>query len=85
MDSPALGEWIVPRSGAKRGWELWKRFAVAFGRFQTRLILSLFYILMSPLSILVCLFSNSLALRKGISAWRARIDQGSSLKTARRQ
>lgn len=74
-----------------RLWDRWKRIAHAIGRFQTRLLLSLFYFLViSPLGLLMRLFRwDPLATspRKAAhpSNWKPVADPEPDLDSLRRQ
>lgn len=73
---------------ARRAWERWKVIAKKIGNFQSRLLLTLFYLLIVPFfALIVKVFKDPLHLRppKGGSFWLPRTHPHPTETTARRQ
>ena len=73
---------------ARRAWERWKVIAKKIGNFQSRVLLTLFYLLIIPFfAIIVKVFKDPLRLHapKGGSYWRERTTLHPTEQTARRQ
>ena len=73
---------------ARRAWERWKAVAKKIGNFQSRLILTLFYLLIvPPFALIVKVFKDPLRLRapKEGSYWLVRTTPHPTESTARRQ
>jgi hypothetical protein len=86
--SQAAGPRGIERSLASRAWERWKVIAKKIGNFQSRLLLTLFYLLIVPFfAVIVKVFKDPLHLRphKGRSYWRERTMPHPTQSTARRQ
>jgi hypothetical protein len=68
-------------------WEHWKKFAHAFGNFQARLLLMLFYyVVAAPFALGLKLLSDPLRLRKPNGEWTPRPERaGDALTAARRE
>lgn len=72
-------------------WAGWKRVAHAIGRFQTRLLISLFYVLViSPLGLIMRLFGwDPLEVRRSKARrdtnWKPAASEEPNLDTMRRQ
>ena len=78
----------MSQSLARRAWERWKVIAKKIGNFQSRLILTLFYLLIVPLfALIVILFKDPLRLRarEEGSYWLRRTAPHPTESTARRQ
>ena len=78
----------MPQSRSRRAWERWKVIAKRIGAFQSRVILTLFYVLIVPVfALIVKLFKDPLHLRshKGESYWIERKTPHPDESTARRQ
>jgi hypothetical protein len=78
----------IEGSLASRAWERWKVIAKKIGNFQSRLLLTLFYLLIVPFfAVIVKVFKDPLHLRphKGRSYWRERTMPHPTQSTARRQ
>ncbi len=78
----------MPQSRSRRAWERWKVIAKKIGAFQSRVILTLFYVLIVPVfALIVKLFKDPLHLRshKGESYWIERKTPHPDESTARRQ
>ena len=78
----------IERSLASRAWERWKVIAKKIGNFQSRVILTLFYLLIVPVfALIVKIFKDPLHLRspKQGSYWRERTTPHPTKSTARRQ
>ena len=72
----------------RRAWAGWKKFAFAFGSFQTKVVLTLFYgIAVCPLGFFTRMFSDPLRLKKpaGAAGWRARETRDRTVDDLRRQ
>jgi len=78
----------MSKSLRSRAWERWKVIAKKIGNFQSRVILTLFYLLIVPVfAIIVKVFKDPLHLRapKGGSYWHERTTPHPTESTARRQ
>ncbi len=78
----------MAQSRSRRAWERWKVIAKKIGAFQSRVILTLFYVLIVPVfALIVKLFKDPLHLRphKGESYWLERKTPHPDESTARRQ
>ena len=78
----------MPQSRSRRAWERWKVIAKKIGAFQSRVILTLFYVLIVPVfALIVKLFKDPLHLRshEGESYWLERKTPHPDESTARRQ
>jgi hypothetical protein len=71
----------------KRTWERWKAIAHVIGNFQARLLLSVFYIILTPIFALIVKGKDPLDLRSGNreSYWRQRPTAEEPGALARRQ
>jgi len=71
----------------KRIWERWKNFSLKIWNFNTRLILTLFYLIfISPISIFIRIFGNPLKVnRKKDSNWLDPEDLSYTLEKAGEQ
>jgi hypothetical protein len=71
----------------KRAWERWKAIAHVIGNFQARLLLSVFYIILTPMFALIVKAKDPLDLRSGNreSYWRQRPTTEEPDALARRQ
>ena len=78
----------MSESQARRAWERWKVIAKKIGNFQSRVILTLFYLLIVPIfALIVKVFKDPLHLRssEGESYWRERTAPQPTESSARRQ
>ena len=67
-------------------WQGWQKVAKRIGDFQTRLILSLLYIvIVLPIGLIARLFSDPLALKKSATHWDAKASSPPRIEEARRQ
>jgi hypothetical protein len=69
-------------------WEGWKKFAHAFGAFQTKLLLTVFYYVAAlPFGLLVRLFMDPLAIapRRSGTGWVERGTRDKSIDDLRKQ
>jgi hypothetical protein len=73
----------------KLAWSQWKRIAGVIGRFQTRVILTIFYVLIvGPVSLLAKLFRHDPLNRRidnNAHYWKDHEAQGTDLERARHQ
>jgi hypothetical protein len=78
----------MSKSRASRAWERWKVIAKKIGNFQSRVILTLFYVLVVPMfALIVKVFKDPLHLRSSDaeSYWLERKTPQPTESTARRQ
>ena len=68
-------------------WQKWLAMGVAIGRFNSRVILTLVYILIvTPLGLFTRIFWDPLGLRgKRAFLWTTRVPENGSIKSAQRQ
>jgi hypothetical protein len=68
-------------------WQKWLAMGVAIGRFNSRVILTLVYVLIvTPLGLCARIFQDPLALRgKRASSWTTRVPENGSIENAKRQ
>ena len=79
---------LMSMTRRRRAWERWKVIAKKIGAFQSRVILTLFYIFIVPVfALIVKLFKDPLHLRsrEGESYWLERKTPHPDESTARRQ
>ena len=73
----------------KRLWRWWKRFAERVGNIQARLLLIvLYFLVVSPVALLLKLLADPLALRRGPdrrSGWVPRVARATDIEEGRRQ
>lgn len=68
----------------KQAWSNWKKIAHRIGVFQSRVLLSLFFVLIFPVGI-VTRFVDLLGLRKQGSTWEKRSDAHDTLVSVQQQ
>jgi len=82
-----LAVWIwLPASLRTKLWEGWKKFGHAFGDFQARVLLTVFYyILILPFGLMVRFFADTLNIKRRPAQWSEYPPVASDLEHARRQ